>query len=114
MSDPSEVPKPETKHELTVSEAGRIGGRRRAEKAGPEELAKMGRKGGNTTKRRYGKEFYKMIGSHGGRSTRRKYGDEHFTELGKQGGDRLKELVEKGKEAIAKEATHESKHSDSD
>jgi uncharacterized protein len=110
--DPSEVPKP--RKELTVSQAGRIGGIQRMRNATPEERSALARKGGQATKRKYGKDYFRMIGKAGGQTTRRKNGDEFFQENGRKGGNRLKELVEKGKEAIAKEATHESKHSNSD
>jgi general stress protein YciG len=66
--------KKEKKGEMTVEEAGRMGGH----------------KGGEATARTHGHEFYEDIGHKGGEAG------------GKKGGQRVKELVEEGKEAEAK------------
>lgn len=59
----------EKKPPVTVSEAGRLGGK----------------KGGATTKARYGHEFYVAIGRKGGRKVRER-GHEFYEEIGRKGG----------------------------
>ena len=52
--------------EMTVREAGRLGGEKRREELGPEGYAEIGRKGGETVARERGSEFFSEIGSPGG------------------------------------------------
>ncbi len=52
--------------ELTVREAGRLGGRKVAEKYGREFYGEIGKKGGETVKARYGPDYYARIGKIGG------------------------------------------------
>jgi len=56
--------------EMTVSEAGRLGGRKTADTYGPEFYQEIGRKGGNATLRRHGPEHYKRAGLLGGARVR--------------------------------------------
>jgi hypothetical protein len=63
--------KKEGKGEMTVQEAGRLGGR----------------KGGERTAETHGREFYEKIGRMGGEKG------------GHNGGQRVKQLIEEGKEA---------------
>lgn len=69
--------------EMTVKEAGRKGGTKVREKYGSDFYKEIGRKGGTSTSRTHGKEFYQMIGKKGG----------------EKGGARVRELIEKGKQA---------------
>ena len=49
-------------HELTVSEAGRLGGEATKTKYGVEFYEKIGTVGGNSVLAKFGKEFYSEIG----------------------------------------------------
>lgn len=69
--------------EMTVREAGRKGGQKVKESHGPEFFREIGRKGGQATAKAHGHEFYQEIGRKGGQ----------------KGGQRVKQLIEKGKEA---------------
>jgi general stress protein YciG len=88
------VEKKEKKGEMTVEEAGHKGGEKTASTHGSEfyhEIGeKGGHKGGEATAKTHGPEFYKEIGHKGGEAG------------GKKGGQRVKELVEEGKEAESK------------
>lgn len=85
--------------EMTVREAGRLGGDKRKESLGASGYSQLGKKGGQTTKARHGREFYAAIGKMGGEVVRRERGSDYFSEIGKKGGGRVKELIEKGKRA---------------
>src|SRR5262245_8238564 len=76
----------EEKRELTVSEAGRLGGKKRAKELGPKGYAAMGQKGGATTKERHGTAHYVRIGALGGTKAFEKHGVERLREMGKKGG----------------------------
>ncbi len=78
--------KKEKKGEMTVEEAGHKGGEKTAKTHGREFYEEIGRKGGEKVKEEKGPEFYHKIGEKGG----------------KKGGERVKELVEEGKEAESK------------
>ncbi len=79
-------------------------------KQGDMSVRDAGRKGGETTSERHGHEFYEEIGhmggeaggKKGGEARKRELGHEGYEELGHQGGQRVKELVEEGKEAEEK------------
>jgi len=68
--------------DMTVREAGRKGGQKVKETRGPEFFREIGRKGGQATAKAHGHEFYQEIGRKGGQ----------------KGGQRVKQLIEKGKE----------------
>ncbi len=72
----------EKKGEMTVKEAGHKGGEKTSETHGKEFYEEIGHKGGESTSKSHGKEFYEEIGHKGGET----------------GGQRVKELIEKGKE----------------
>jgi general stress protein YciG len=77
----------EKKGDLTVREAGRIGGK----------------KGGQTTRERYGRPFYEQIGRKGGETVRETHGHEFYEEIGRKGGRRVRELIEQGKRAAGEQ-----------
>ena len=93
----------EKKRELTVREAGRLGGKRVVELYGHEFYQEIGSKGGARTSELYGPEFYGEIGSKGGTSTRDRHGPEFYQKIGKKGGAKIKELIKRGREAVAKQ-----------
>ena len=61
-----------------------------AEKKGEMTVGEAGRKGGEKTAKTHGHEFYEEIGHKGGEVG------------GKKGGQRVKELIEEGKESEKK------------
>ena len=74
------------------------------EKNGGEmTVREAGRKGGQTVKERHGPDFFKEIGRKGGRATSAAHGHEFYQEIGRKGGQkggaRVRELIEKGKQA---------------
>ena len=71
------------KGDMTVEEAGRKGGERTAESHGKEFYEKIGHKGGEKTASTHGHEFYQEIGHKGG----------------EKGGQKVKRLIEEGKES---------------
>lgn len=102
MSEESkETPK---RKEMTVREAGRLGGAAVKKKYGPSFYEEIGRKGGEATKAAHGSEFYEAIGKKGGKvggeATRDKYGPEFYEAIGTKGGQRTKKLVAAGKAAL--------------
>jgi general stress protein YciG len=78
--------KGERKSEMTVEEAGRKGGEETAKTHGKEFYEEIGHKGGEKTAKTHGKEFYEEIGHKGG----------------EKGGQRVRKLIEEGKEAEEK------------
>lgn len=52
----------------TLSEAGRLGGKKLAKERGPEYYRAIGRKGGATVKARYGRDYFSNIGMKGGKA----------------------------------------------
>ena len=89
------------KKELTVREAGSLGGKATRDRHGPEHYQRMGSKGGNTTRERKGSEHYARIGHQGGTTTSKRYGDEHYQRIGAKGGARIQELLARGRAAEA-------------
>jgi uncharacterized protein len=98
-------PIPENKLGMTVREAGHKGGEIVKKKYGSEFYKAIGRKGGEATRETHGHAFYeaigKMGGKKGGEATRDRYGSAHYEDIGQRGGQRVKDLVEQGKKAIA-------------
>lgn len=52
---------------------------------GQISVAEAGRLGGNTTRDRYGSKFYRRIGRKGGESTKKRY-SQLFVKIGRRGG----------------------------
>jgi general stress protein YciG len=77
--------------EMTVREAGRLGGEARKVKLGTEGYSKLGKKGGEAVKQKYGPEFYQQIGKKGGEARKEELGPAGYAELGKKGGEARKE-----------------------
>ena len=70
---------------MTVSEAGRKGGERVRDERGVEFYQEIGRKGGE------------LGGRKGGEAVRDKYGPSFYEEIGRKGGQKVRELIEQGK-----------------
>lgn len=92
-AEPAAEPQPPT--ELTVAEAGRLGGRKVREQYGTEFFGEIGRKGGSTTRQRHGPEYYAEIGRKGGRKTAERHGPEFYEAIGRKGGRKAREAGEK-------------------
>ena len=71
---------------MTVREAGRKGGQKVRDERGHAFYEEIGKKGGETVRDERGHEFYEEIGHKGG----------------EKGGQRVKELIEKGKQSEKK------------
>jgi len=84
------------KPEMTVAEAGRLGGQKILAERGVAYYAEIGKKGGRTTRQR-GPEWYAAIGRRGGQTTKDTHGPEFYEKIGAKGGQRLKELIELAK-----------------
>jgi general stress protein YciG len=108
-------PDPERKPEMSVREAGQKGGEIVKKKYGSEFYKTIGRKGGKATMEIYGQAFYetigKMGGKKGGETTRDRYGPAFYHGIGHRGGQKVKDLIERGKKAVADAADAEKKAS---
>lgn len=71
--------------QMTVSEAGRRGGKKTAASHGHEFYEEIGHKGGEAGGRK------------GGETTREKYGHEFYEEIGHRGGQKVRQLINEGK-----------------
>lgn len=94
---------------MTVTEAGRMGGRLVSERYGPEFYEKIGRKGGTSTASKYGPEFFGRIGKKGGRAVSQKYGHGHFERIGRKGGQKVADLIERAKQLEEGDAQREER-----
>lgn len=72
--------------DLTVREAGRLGGEAVLEKYGRDFYATIGEKGGEARKEELGSEGYQQLGRKGGETVRDKYGPSFFAQIGGKGG----------------------------
>ena len=73
------------KGKMTVSEAGRKGGRSTAKRYGPEIYEQIGHKGG-------------LIGGpRGGMATKEKYGQGFYESIGHKGGQKVKQLIKEAR-----------------
>ena len=66
---------------------------------GKMSVQEDGKKGGQKTRKQYGPEFYHEIGTKGGKTTSREYGPEFYHEIGTKGGNKVKRLIQKGKDS---------------
>ena len=90
------------KKEMTVSEAGRLGGTKRKDKIGSEGFKELGKKGGTKTKELYGSEYYEKIGRIGGETTKERHGLEHY--------EKMRELAVKARTEKLHEAVEDLKN----
>jgi len=93
------------KGKMTVAEAGRKGGQKTAATHGREFYEEIGRKGGEKVSSERGPEFYSEIGSKGGserakqhEGSREAEGKTSLEEAGHRGGQRVRRLIQAGKE----------------
>jgi uncharacterized protein len=66
-------------------------------------VREAGRIGGNKVKDKYGPEFYEEIGHKGGVAKQKQLARKGNTNRSKKGGQRVKELIQDGKRAAAQE-----------
>lgn len=66
---------------------------------GKMTVQEAGQKGGKTTLQRHGPSFYENIGKRGGDATSKKYGHEFYEEIGHKGGQKVRNLIQRGKQA---------------
>ena len=69
---------------------------------GAMTVSEAGRKGGRKTKQTQGPDFYQRIGKMGGTATKERYGPDFYKKIGKKGGAAMKKLVAAGKRARGK------------
>ena len=93
------------KGKMTVSEAGRKGGEKTALTHGRSFYKQIGRKGGEKVSMERGPEFYSEIGSKGGSERAKQHegtseamGKTSLEEAGHRGGQRVRRLIQAGKE----------------
>jgi len=67
------------------------------EKKGGISVSEAGRRGGRKTAATHSHEFYEQIGRKGGQSTSEKYGAEFYEEIGHKGGQKVRDLIAQGK-----------------
>ena len=90
---------------MTVAEAGRKGGQKTAATHGREFYEEIGRKGGEKVSAERGPEFYSEIGSKGGSERAKQHegtpearGKTSLEEAGHRGGQRVRRLIQEGKQ----------------
>jgi len=93
------------KGKMTVAEAGRRGGEKTSQTHGREFYEQIGRKGGEKVAQERGPEFYSEIGSKGGTERAKQHegtseamGKTSLEEAGHRSGQRVRRLIQAGKE----------------
>lgn len=102
--DPSPAPVMASKPvgEMSVAEAGRLGGKKRLAQIGREGFVALGKTAGATTLSKHGSEHYSRIGKLGGEALKAKpNSQQHYAEIGRKGAIRMRELLQAGKAAEA-------------
>lgn len=66
---------------------------------GQMSVQEAGQKGGARTRETHGHDFYQKIGRMGGETTSREHGPEFYEQIGHKGGQRVKDLINEGKES---------------
>lgn len=69
------------------------------ENKGGMTVSEAGKRGGKKTAETHGHEFYEEIGKKGGETTSEKYGTPFYEEIGQKGGQKVRQLIEEGKKA---------------
>ncbi|KKQ74671.1 MAG: General stress protein [Berkelbacteria bacterium GW2011_GWB1_38_5] len=85
--------------ELSVREAGKLGGNTTKQRYGRKYYQRIGRKGGMKTKENHGPNFYREIGCKGGAKMKATRSQEYFSEIGKRGSKVVSDLIAKGRKA---------------
>ena len=78
------------KGDMTVRQAGRMGGKNTADKHGADFYREIGRRGGETRKGQLGREGYARLGRKGGEARKTQLGRTGYAELGRRGGQARK------------------------
>ncbi len=60
---------------------------------------KDGQRAAATARQRHGDEFHSTIGKKGGEVTAMRHGSRFYEEIGRKGGQKVKQLIEQGKQA---------------
>lgn len=60
-------------------------------------VSEAGKKGGRKTAQTHGHQFYQEIGRMGGETTSREKGPEFYSNIGHKGGQRVRELINEGR-----------------
>jgi uncharacterized protein len=66
-------------------------------KQGEMSVSEAGKRGGRRTSETHSREFYEEIGKKGGEATSGKYGTQFYERIGHKGGQKVKKLIEEGK-----------------
>jgi general stress protein YciG len=65
---------------------------------GKMTVGEAGHKGGTRTSETHGREFYQDIGKKGGDTVSRERGREFYQDIGHKGGQRVRQLINEGKD----------------
>ena len=85
--------------DMSVREAGQMGGETRKQQLGPEGYSELGHQGVEALREQRGPDAMSEIGREGGETRKQQLGPEGYSELGQKGGQRVSDLVEKGKQS---------------
>jgi general stress protein YciG len=90
--------------DMSVREAGQMGGEVRKEQLGPDGYSELGRQGVEALREQRGPDAMSEIGREGGQIRKQQLGPEGYSELGQKGGQRVSDLVEKGKQSEGRDS----------